>query len=450
MSHCFYKPCKFAVYFFFIFLQHRTVNKSYFFSIVGLMLLFFCSCNKKFHEKAITVSTNNPEHLSKPYVILISLDGYRWDYTERFRPPNISKFIAEGMQAESLIPCFPSKTFPNHYSIATGMYPDHHGIVSNSFFNPDKNAIYKISDRDIVEDGTWYGGTPIWVQAAKAGMVTASYFFVGSEADVQGIRPTYYHRYDGSVPNETRVSQVIEWLNLPEEKRPHLITLYFSDMDDIGHRVGPNNDGPLEEKLKALDATLGNLFTKVEATQLPVNIIIVSDHGMMEVPVNQFMPIESIENDEVYKAVSNGAIVHIYLNKKKKIEAVYKELKEKGKGNHFEVYKTKDTPGFEIKPKNKSWGDIQVIPDPGWYFTRQRFMGFMKKTNKKARGEHGFDPRFKELHGIFYANGPAFKSGYITPSVKNIHIYPVICKILGLETPNEVDGKLEELEGVLK
>ncbi len=415
-----------------------------------MAFLSCCACNKHYHENATNITTNATKHLSKPYVILISLDGFRWDYTERFQPPNLSTFIAEGVQAESLIPCFPSKTFPNHYSIATGMYPDHHGIVSNSFFNPDKNAIYKIRDREKVEDGTWYGGTPIWVQAAKAGMVTASYFFVGSEADVQGIRPTYYHRYDGSVPNDTRVSQVMEWLNMPDEKRPHMITLYFSDMDDVGHKVGPNDDDPLKKKLMTLDSTLGRLFDETKATGLPINIIIVSDHGMIEIPVNQYMPVESIENDEVYKTVNNGAIVHIYLNQKDDLETVLTELKNKETGNHFKVYKTKDTPGFEIVPNNKSWGDIQIIPDEGWFFTYQRSLAFYHSSGIEITGQHGFDPNFKKMHGVFYANGPAFKNGYVTPPIKNIHIYPMICEILGLEIPDDVDGKLVEIEGVLK
>ena len=197
-----------------VFLLSSTIYfrpKSYLLTFLFSSLCFCVACQKNVQQTGMVV-TNNNEHLKKPYVILISLDGYRYDYTERFQPPNLSRFIKEGVQAESMLPCFPSKTFPNHYSIATGMRPENHGLINNTFYDPEKDAIYKISDRKKVTDGSWYSGTPIWVQAARAGMVTASYFFVGSEADVQGVRPTYYYPYDGSVANQERTRQVVEWL----------------------------------------------------------------------------------------------------------------------------------------------------------------------------------------------------------------------------------------------
>ncbi|MEZ4953474.1 MAG: ectonucleotide pyrophosphatase/phosphodiesterase [Saprospiraceae bacterium] len=423
------------------------MNKLKFLSFILISILLFTHCNNKINVTDGVTPLNSKETINKPYVILISLDGYRWDYTKRFNPPNISKLIAEGAQAESIIPCFPSKTFPNHYSIATGMYPNNHGLLDNSYFNLNKNATYKTKDREIVEDGSWYGGTPIWVHAAQSGMVTASFFFVGSEADIKGIRPTYYFKYDGSIKNEDRVQQALDWLTMPDGERPHLITMYFSDMDDIGHRVGPNNDDRLREAILELDEDLGILFNGVKNTGLPVNIIIVSDHGMLEIPTDQYIALESIENDEHYLAVSNGAIVHIYPKNENDIEKIFLELKSKE--NHFTVYKTEDTPQFEINPTNKNWGGILVVPDKGWYFTSQRNIGFKKTKNIEFSGEHGFDPEFKELQGIFYANGPSIKNGIEIPSVKNIHVYPLICEILGLKIPKEIDGKLEVLESIL-
>ncbi len=168
--------------------------------MIGTTAVLSCKSHKKI--VAATPTTNSTESLEKPYLILISLDGFRWDYVEKYNPPQITNFIKNGVQAKSLIPSFPSKTFPNHYTIATGLYPDKHGIIGNSFYSYKKDVTYKIGDRNMVEDGSFYGGTPIWIQAGKAGMVSASYFFVGSEANVQGMYPTYYHEYDGSVKNE--------------------------------------------------------------------------------------------------------------------------------------------------------------------------------------------------------------------------------------------------------
>ena len=418
------------------------LRKNFLFLYLWVLLLLGTGCNRNTFMRIGSELKNSKKARQQPYLILISMDGYRWDYTARFQPRHISEFIANGAQAESMIPSFPSKTFPNHYTIATGMYPDNNGLLDNSFYNFEKKEIYRIRDRDKVEDGTWYSGTPIWVQAAKAGMVSASFFFVGSEADVQGVRPNYYFRYDSSIPNKERVRQVLKWLRLPAAKRPHLITLYFSDIDNAGHRFGPNDDFELKKALLPLDETLGELFAGIKKTKLPVNVILVSDHGMMEIPAGQYMPVEMIEDDEHYITVNNGAIVHIYPRNPAHTDSLFAVLKSKEK--HFKVYKTENTPQFEYVPKNKNWGAIQIVADKGWYFTRQRYIGLKKAIN----GEHGFDPEYKDMHAIFYANGPNIKKGTTIPSFKNIHLYPLMCKILGLDIPENIDGKQEVLEKI--
>jgi len=395
------------------------------------------------------VQTNTKETLKKPYLILVSLDGFRWDYVERFKPPHLSRFIDNGVKTESLIPSFPSKTFPNHYSIATGMYPDKHNIVGNSFYDHNKQAMYSINNREAVEDGSFYAGTPIWVQAALSGMVTASYFFIGTEAEIQGYRPSNYYNYDGKVSHKTRVNQVLDWIALPERTRPHLITLYFSDMDDTGHEFGPNNDEKLNESLFILDKTLGDLFKGVEDSQLPVNIIFVSDHGMMNVPVNKYIPVEMFENDEQYITVQNGSLLNIHPINQKQTEAIFQNLKGMEKNNNVKVYKTEETPGFEYAPQNKSWGSIQVVVNNGYYFSSSYGIDKKQEKDHTTFGQHGFDPINKEMHGIFYANGPAFKKGMTIPSFKNIHIYPIMCEILGLDIPEDIDGRLDQLEDIL-
>lgn len=427
----------------------RILLLSFFISCLG-----FFACEKKTNIVETAEINTNPsakntvEAMTKPYVILISLDGYRWDYTQRFNPPNITKFANEGVKAEAMLSCFPSKTFPNHYSIATGMFPENHGIVNNSFYDYEKDTTYKIYDRSIIEDGTWYGGTPLWLNAANSGMLTASFFFVGSEADIQGVRPTYYYRYNGNISNANRVTQVLDWLDLPEEKRPHLITAYFSDMDDTGHSYGPNDDEKLSETLIALDKTLGELFEGVKKTRLPVNIILVSDHGMMEIPVNQLLPLESVLNDSLYRSVSVGAVVHLYLNENVDENLVYEDLKSKE--NHWKVYRTSDSIFYKMNPNNPRLGDLLIIPDNHCYFKTVRQIGIHKSNEQPVLGHHGFDPEHPDLHAIFYANGPAFKENKTIEPFRNIHIYPMVCEVLGLEVPKEVDGDLEVLKPILK
>ncbi len=391
---------------------------------------------------------NTAAQMEKPYVILISCDGYRYDYTERFRPLNISRFIEEGVQASSMISSYPSKTFPNHYTIATGLYPERHGLVNNTFYDPERGELYKISKREAVEDGSWYRGIPLWVNAEQNDMVAASYFFVGSEADIQGVRPSYYYPYDGSVPNEERVRQVLKWLQLPEEQRPHMITLYFSDMDDAGHRYGPNDEEHIRPALMALDTVLGQLFDGVKQSGLPVNIIIVSDHGMVDVPVQKLINIDPLVQEDKYRIANNGALAHVYLEKGASREEAFQELKSREE--HFTVYRVEDFPHYLSCEKGPRLGDIILLPAYGYYLSNSRSIALTERGLYKQGGEHGFHPEFPDMHAIFYANGPAFKVGFTFPSFRNVHVYPLICHILGLPIPEGIDGQLEVLKGTLR
>ncbi|MCL6260811.1 ectonucleotide pyrophosphatase/phosphodiesterase [Aquiflexum sp. TKW24L] len=387
------------------------------------------------------------------YVIMISLDGFRHDYVQRFKPENLSKFIENGTAAEALIPSFPSKTFPNHYTIATGLKPENHGLVDNSFYEPEKDIVYTMGNRDVIEDGYWYGGTPIWVLAEQNGMKAASYFFVGSEAPVQGIRPSYYYSYDGGVSNLTRISKVFEWLQLPEDERPRMITLYFSDMDDIGHRYGPDNDKEISGRLEKLDRELGALFEGLKSFDLDINLFIVSDHGMTNIPKGNLLNLDQITEGIDGRVVNNGALAHLHLENTEELEKVYTELTDKA--SHYKVVRVADKEYYKNIDKYRNrFGDLIIIPDLGHYLTTSK--GMISYQNRAAMfktevyGEHGFSPEYKDMHGIFYANGPMVKDGLLIPSFENIHVYPILATILGLPIPAGIDGKLEVLEPVLK
>ena len=386
------------------------------------------------------------------HVILISLDGFRYDYVERFQPENLSKFIASGTAAEALIPAFPTKTFPNHYTIATGMRPENHGLVDNAFYDPYKNQVYQISNRSIVEDGYWYGGTPIWVHAERHGITSASYYFVGSEAPVQGIQPTFYFNYDGNVPNLTRIAKVFEWLNLPDDERPRLITMYFSDMDDFGHRFGPSNDFEIGRRLEKLDRELGALLEGIKSFDLDINVIIVSDHGMADVPKSQLLNLDEITVGIPARVVNNGALAHLYLEDSSAIDTILDQLN--AYDAPFQAVKVKDR-GFykNLELYQERMGDILIMPALGHYLATSS--GMMSYQNRAAMfktdifGEHGYSPEYQEMHGIFYASGPMIQVGLVVEPFENIHIYPLICLILGLPVPDYIDGNQDVLRPVL-
>ena len=345
----------------------------------------------------------------EPIVILISLDGFRYDYVERFQPENLTRFIAEGTAAKGLIPSFPSKTFPNHYSIATGMLPEHHGLVDNAFYEPFKDQVYTMGNREIVQDGYWYGGTPIWVLAEQHGIKAASYFFVGTEAPIQGVRPSYYYDYDGGVPNLTRIAKVFDWLRLPATERPRLITLYFSDMDDTGHRYGPNNDLELKKTVDRLDHELGALFEGLESFDLPIHVVLVSDHGMTEVKQENLILLEDLTEGIQGRVVNNGALAHLHLEDPREKARVIQLLQARHPNIRIDDLSTTDNyKDLAAFPQRK--GDLLILPNQGYYLTdvrgKVRYQNNAARFQTKVFGEHGFTPRYEDMHGIFYAKGP--------------------------------------------
>lgn len=389
----------------------------------------------------------------EPILILISLDGFRHDYVERFHPENLSRFIAEGTAAKGLIPSFPTKTFPNHYTIATGMLPEHHGLVDNAFYEPFKDQVYTMGNRAIVQDGYWYGGTPIWVLAEQQGIKAASYFFVGTEAPIQGVRPSYYYDYDGGVPNLTRIAKVFDWLRLPEVDRPRLITLYFSDMDDTGHRYGPNNDVELKKTLDRLDHELGALFEGLESFDLPIHVVLVSDHGMMEVKQENLILLEDLTEGIKGRVVNNGALAHLHLeNPKEKDKVIDLLLSRNPNLTIDDLSTTENYSDLTAFPQRK--GDLLILPKEGYYLTdvkgKVRYQSNAARFQTQLFGEHGFSPRYKDMRGIFYAKGPMIKVGLEIEPFQNIHIYPLLCRILNLPLPENLDGKSAVLEPILK
>ncbi len=383
---------------------------------------------------------NAPAQQDKPYVLLISLDGFRYDYAERDHATNLLAFGKSGVTAKALIPSFPSTTFPNHYTIVTGLYPAHHGIVDNSFWDPARNAEFKISNSASTTDGSWWGGTPLWVLAEQQGMRAASFFWPGSDAEIQHTRPTYFYKYDGKIPNERRVAQVVEWLKLPKPERPHFITLYFSDVDHEGHQFGP--DAPqTHEAIKKIDAELGKLFGEVRALGVPLDIFVVSDHGMAavtgDVDMSKLAGLAGVE------IAPNSTDFKFYSSDPKKIDQLYAELH--GKDPRIEVYRRGEIPERLHYSGNPRIGDLVALAAVPVVLHLAPRSG-----QNLPKGMHGYDvANVPDMRGIFYAAGPDLKAGLTVEEFQNIHIYPLIAHILGLTVPSGIDGRLSVLEPIL-
>lgn len=407
---------------------------------------FAVECNGQAIAPVLTADhgPNAPQQLSKPYVILVSLDGFRYDYAKQYHAEHLLALAAQGASAPAgMIPSYPSITFPNHYTIVTGLYPEHHGIISNSFYDPARKGTYNYG-RD--GDGTWYGGTPLWVLAEQQGMRSASFFWVGSDSDVQGVRPTYYLKFDGSFPNGKRVEQVLAWLRLPPERRPHFITLYFSDTDQAGHRYGP--DSPqVADAVRELDGEVGKLMDGIKESKLAVDVIVLADHGMAKVEGSPIYLDHYGLNPSSFTAIIDD---RLYPKTDDDAQKAYETLR--GKSDKFVVYRRAQVPAYLHFDSNPREGDPVVVPTGPYLISATADPG---ATQRPPMGMHGYDAtRMPEMKAIFIAAGPDIRPGIAIEPFENINIYPLIAKILGLDITSlktgPVDGKLEVLERVLK
>lgn len=386
--------------------------------------------------------TNDAKHIGKPIVILVSIDGYRHDYTQIFNPPNITQFFSQGAQAEALLSVYPSMTFTNHYAIASGMYTENHGLMANHFWDRERQEEYSMRDRSTVRDGSWYGGTPLWVAASEQGMVSATFFWVGSEADILGVHPDYYFDYDGRIQNRERVERVIEWLNLPDRQRPHFISLYFSSVDSMGHRHGPAAE-EVGQALLEIDQELGRLFRYIESSDLDINVLLVSDHGMVEAPPSHRIALDDFTNFDDFKVYASGPMAYFYSPSEERKQEVYKALKKHEDPERFRVYLREDVPERFRFSNHSASPDILVEAEMPYV------VGPRERLFRLPRGMHGWDPQKDEMKSIFYARGPQIKNNVRIPEFENIHIYPFVLNILDLEIPKN-DGDLNVLKPILK
>lgn len=401
--------------------------------VITIALLVFYSGCKEFRK----------EDDQQPYLIVLSLDGFRWDYPTKANTPTLDSLAKIGSRAESIVACFPTKTFPNHYSIATGLYPDKHGIVMNDFHAPDVGGKYGVKYRTTVQDGKYYGGTPIWNAAEKQGVKSASLFWVGSTADIQGMKPSISINYNEQLPQDTRIDSLVNWIRLPLNKRPHLIMWYYHEPDGLGHEYGPESE-EIIGVIENLDQFLTRFFKKMR--QLPqfdkLNFIITSDHGMAHISPNRNINIDEIVDTSLIEFVDGGNPIMNIKVKEGQLDKVYNQLIE---GNYkYKAWKHGQLPEHLHYGNNVRTHDITIVADSSWSINWSE-----PSSEYSMFGTHGYENTNKDMNAIFYAAGPAFKENHIHPQFNNIDIYPLMGEILEIELP-ENDGKLENVIGLLK
>ena len=398
------------------------------------LVFFLTSCNQVDETIHGSSSGTDLSYYGEPStpLILISIDGFRWDYFDKVETPNFDRLIANGSKADGLRTSYPSKTFPNHISIVTGNYPSNHGIISNYFYDADFDEYFYIgAGSTAAQDGKWIDAEPIWVTIEKQAKRAMIMFWPMSDAEIMGIRPSKYYVYNEDPTNLDRMDQILSWLLHTGNARPSFLASYFSVVDSKGHSYGPDGDETIEA-IRVVDKAIGHLIDGLEAQNIlnEVNIMIVSDHGMTETPDTKVINIADYINLDDVVTVGGGPFMEIRPNEGK-LESVYQALQNI---DNTQVFKKEDIPDkFNYKNNNRI-EPILLLADEHW--------SIMTPGRTPIAGSHGYDPDYQSMNGIFIAHGPAFKSGFSGPEIHNIHLYEMMCKILGVVPANN-DGSLD-------
>lgn len=380
---------------------------------------------------------NAPRHRDTPYVLLIGLDGFRWDFAKKFGAKNLLAFRDRGSSAAGLLPSFPSTTFPNFYTLVTGLRPDKHGLVGMHFREPSTGE--EFSYRENATEPKWFeGATPLWNLAENAGMRTASYFWVGSEAPIRGSQPSAWFNYDAKVPHEQRIGKVLEWLNLPIERRPHFITLYFADVDTAGHQTGIDST-EMRQAVLQMDEVVGQLLRGLQRVRPAVNVIIVSDHGLAT--MSRVIDLTGLADFTGVHVVNTTTKIALYSEDKARLQRIKESLGKKNDGS-FAVYWRQDLPGhlnYRTNPRN---GDLLILSTGthGIGIRSSEEVARRMASLKLPVGTHGYDVRrVPEMKGIFYAAGPSIRPGVRLGELENTSIFALMARILRIEIPAGAD-----------
>lgn len=385
----------------------------------------------------VSCTTPKPPVAGGP-LILVSIDGFRWDYLKIHDAPTLKALAAAGVHATRLSPSFPSKTFPNHYTLVTGLYPSHHGIVANWFYDPADDAKFDMSK---IDSRWWSGGEPVWITAEKQGVRSACFFWPGSEAEHHGIRPTLYKSFDKKLKAADRVDGLLAWLALPPGQRPKFCTLYFDIVDDMGHRFGPLAP-ETAAGVKEADDAIARLLAGLERLGLrdSANLVIVSDHGMSETAPETTVFFEDLMDVSKVRIEATGPYGGVRPNPGVDVDALIAAIRAK-LPPAIKLYRREEVPARLHYSDGRSIPPILLIAEDHW--TIEEKSRWSLSWARTSKGTHGWDPAFTNMGALFIAHGPAFKTRTEIPDVANIHVYDLLCAVLGIKpAPNDGDERL--------
>ena len=368
------------------------------------------------------------------YTVVVSMDAFRWDYPDSIDTPGLNEMATDGVRCV-MEPSYPASTFPNHYTIATGLVPDHHGIVNGSFWNPETQEVFSMGDSTTRYNPAYYLGEPIWVTAEKAGVKTASIYWVGSDVPIKGVLPTYAYPWweKPHLTFEERANETVRLLSLPKKERPRLVMLYFDEPDETSHNYGPFAP-ETKSIIHQLDSIVGNMYRQLMA--LPygdkINVIITADHGMVEISPERFIDWDDYLKPEWCERIVATNPTNIFVREGHFADSVVTAL---AGVEHISVWKHGEVPEELNYGTSNRCGDVIVAPDLGWQFAA---------SPKNKVGAHGYSPKEKDMQVTFIASGPSFKTtkcAMESAPFQNVDIYPMLSDILSLRAA-KTDGEV--------
>ncbi|KAH7176628.1 alkaline-phosphatase-like protein [Dactylonectria macrodidyma] len=424
-----------------------------------ILIAWKLSNNRKRVQPKVQAMVSNGTALFGPTTIIISLDGFRADFLQRGLTPRLSAFVKEGVSPKWMHPSFPSVTFPNHYTLATGLYPESHGIVSNTFWDPELGEEFYYTDPARSLDPKWWGGEPFWVTAEEQGVRSAIHMWPGSEAHVLHTEPSIMDKFDREDSLDGKVARILEFLDMPgledktadfKDTRPQLIAAYVPHVDSDGHKYGPNST-EIRSTITMVDTMMDQIFMGLEERNLTdiVNVIVVSDHGMATTDITRLIQLEDLIDTSKIEHIDGWPLYGLRPRNPEDLQGLYDELVEQSKTNsHFEVYlRDVNMPERYHFTKDKRIAPLWIVPQTGWAIvTEEEFNvkeGLEKNLVYHPRGLHGYDNEHPLMRAIFIARGPAFPhpANSQIEVFQNIEVYNMLCDSLGIE-PHPNNGTL--------
>tara|TARA_R110002072_G_scaffold242564_22_gene401595 strand:- start:11112 stop:12350 length:1239 start_codon:yes stop_codon:yes gene_type:complete len=406
-------------------------------SLFASLFLALAGCTT---ATAVTAPQTTAATQREPVTILVSIDGFRPDYLGRGDSPHLDSLAATGVTAE-MRPSFPTKTFPNHYTIVTGLRPDHHGIVDNNMEDAARpGERFSMGNASQALDPFWWdGGEPIWVTAEKQGVRSATMFWPGSEVAIRGTRPSDWQRFDQNITNPQRVAAVVDWLRRPEATRPEFVTLYFDTVDTAGHRHGPQSPEAMAA-IREVDARIGDLQAELAALGQPVNLVVTSDHGMAQTSAERVVRADHLLDPAAFRTITDGPYLALEPQPGREAEVAAALLKPHA---NMECWRKGEIPAEFAYGSHPRIPSFLCLARSGWVV-----LGGEPRYSPTG-GAHGYDHRDPAMKALFIASGPAFKSGLTLPIFDNVEVYSLLAEVLGV-TPEPSDGRPETLAPALR